>query len=116
MNNNPNEKQSQSQTAQILAYLKEGNKLTPIEALKLCGCFRLSARIANLRDKGYNIKSELVTLENGKRVAEYEMITCKTCSGYEDCSREQCQAGVPFLQFDEYKTCAGYLNPEGGAE
>jgi hypothetical protein len=45
--------------------------LTQLEALNQFGCFRLAARIADLRDKGLNVVTDMVTLENGKRVARY---------------------------------------------
>ena len=37
-----------SQNDNILSYLKKGKKLDPMKALKLFGCFRLSARIFDL--------------------------------------------------------------------
>ena len=52
----------ETQKKQILEYLKEGNKLTPILALKRFGCFRLSARIYELRREGHPIKSDLVKI------------------------------------------------------
>ena len=51
-NYNPNEQSSASQAKRILAYMKAGNRITPIEALNLFGCFRLGARIADLKDGG----------------------------------------------------------------
>jgi|13_taG_2_1085334.scaffolds.fasta_scaffold10982_5 hypothetical protein len=50
-----------SQEKQILEYLQAGNKITPIDALNLFGCFRLGARICDLRNKGYNIDNEAKT-------------------------------------------------------
>ena len=38
-----------TQERMILDHLKKGMKLTPREALEKFGCFRLSARIFNLR-------------------------------------------------------------------
>ena len=59
-----------SQTQQILEYLQRGNSITPIDALNLFGSFRLGARIKDLRNMKYPIKSKLVT--NGrKKWAEY---------------------------------------------
>ena len=43
-----------SQTAQILNYLKEGNSLSPLEALNLFGSLRLGARIHELRHGQYD--------------------------------------------------------------
>ena len=44
-----------SQNKQIADYLNKGKKLTPIDALTKFGCFRLAARIADLRASGMNI-------------------------------------------------------------
>ena len=59
-----------SQNTQILNHLKSGKKLTPIDALNKFGCFRLSARILDLRKGGHNIITENVT-KKGKTFAEY---------------------------------------------
>lgn len=47
-----------SQEDAILNHLKSGKTITPIEALNLYGSFRLAARIASLRQQGYNIVTE----------------------------------------------------------
>ena len=47
MNINDN-KNSESQTKRILAYLRAGNRITPLEALRKFNCFRLGARIADI--------------------------------------------------------------------
>ena len=59
-----------SQCDAILAYMKLGNAITPLEALRICGCFRLAARIYDLRERGYEVECELVELD-GSRVASY---------------------------------------------
>ena len=64
--------QRQSQNAGILAALKEGAKITPMGALRKFGCFRLSARIADLRNGGMKIVTKYVT-ENGKTFAQYRL-------------------------------------------
>ena len=61
-----------SQNKQILNYLLKGKKLTPIDALEIFGCFRLSARILDLRKEGYDIISENIT-KKGKTFAQYSM-------------------------------------------
>lgn len=61
-----------SQTDKILNALESGKKLTPIDALEDFGCFRLGARIHELKKEGYPIKTEL-TKENGKYFATYSM-------------------------------------------
>lgn len=65
----------QSQEELILAHLKSGKSITPIESLNLYGCLRLGARIWDLGQKGYHIVSKMITLPNGKRVASYRMET-----------------------------------------
>lgn len=70
-NINPNEVSSQSQCKQIKAYLMKGGKLTFLDALKMFDCARLQARICDLRKDGMNIKTDMDTLPNGKRVAQY---------------------------------------------
>lgn len=64
-----------SQTADILAALRAGHALTPMDALDRFGCFRLAARVAELRAEGHQIAAEPVDLPNGKRVARYRMKT-----------------------------------------
>ena len=59
-----------SQTRQIKAYLLKGNKITPIKALKLFGCFRLGARIHDLRKEGLLIETRIDS-SRGKNFAEY---------------------------------------------
>lgn len=61
-----------SQGEQILAYLSAGNALTPLDALNKFGCFRLGARIYDLKKDGYAIQTELVEI-GGKRVARYHI-------------------------------------------
>lgn len=70
-NINQNEKQSQSQNARILAFMQNGGRITSLEALNQFGCLRLSARIKDLRDRGYAICDEFITVPSGKRVKQY---------------------------------------------
>lgn len=65
-----------SQNACIAIWLKQGNTITPIEAMYEFGCFRLGARIADLRKAGYNIETKMVNY-NGKRFAQYKLINEK---------------------------------------
>ena len=64
-------KATDSQNALIKGWLLNGYSITQLEALNQFGCFRLAARIADLRDEGFKIETKIVTLENGKRVAMY---------------------------------------------
>jgi hypothetical protein len=62
-----------SQNKDIKNWLETGNSITPIEALNLFGCFRLGARIHDLKNKfGVNIKTEIVESGN-KRFAKYSL-------------------------------------------
>jgi hypothetical protein len=60
-----------TQCEQILAHLKE-RPITPLEALDLYGCFRLVARVWDLRQDGHDIHMQLIE-RNGKRFAQYSM-------------------------------------------
>lgn len=60
-----------SQNALIKGWLLNGYSLTQLEALTQFGCFRLAARISDLKDKGLNVVTDMITLDNGKRVARY---------------------------------------------
>lgn len=63
----------QSQKAAVLAYLREGNSLTPMDALRLFGSMRIGARIYELKQEGYDVRSELIKLPSGKIVAQYSL-------------------------------------------
>ena len=62
-----------SQGAAILRHLKRGRKLTAIQALKDFHCFRLAARISDLREDGWDIRTKMIETEGGSRIAEYRM-------------------------------------------
>lgn len=67
----------ETQDAQVIRHLMSGKSLTPIEALDLYGSFRLSSIIYRLRDRGYDIRTEMVTIRKGTRVARYTLIQKK---------------------------------------
>ena len=67
-----------NQSEMILKHLQKFKSITSLQALRMYGCFRLSARIWELRRQGYNIKSEMVKLDNGKKVARYYVDETKT--------------------------------------
>lgn len=56
----------------ILRHMKSGSTITPLEALNLYGCMRLAARINDLKQQGYEIRSDVYE-RNGKRFAGYSM-------------------------------------------
>ena len=65
-----------SQNERILRHLRIAT-ITPLEALKYAGCWRLGARIHDLRREGHKIDTEIVTVTNNrgevKRVARYRL-------------------------------------------
>lgn len=61
-----------TQKEQILQHLTEIGPITPIEALEQYGCFRLGARIADLKKEGIAIRKDMVA-RNGKRFAQYSL-------------------------------------------
>lgn len=63
----------QKQRDVILAALQQGYSITPIEALTMCGCMRLGARIWELKRLGYNIETKIIKTATGKRVASYRL-------------------------------------------
>lgn len=75
VNQNDNEKECATQKKQIKAYLLTGKRLTQLDALNLFGCFRLAARICELRNDGMNIKTERIIIPSGKTVAAYYVPT-----------------------------------------
>jgi len=64
---------AQTQRDKILVTMERGHSITPLEALEWFGCFRLGARIYDLKRRGYTISSELITA-HGKRFAEYHLV------------------------------------------
>ena len=67
-----------TQNEMILKYIHDYGSITPLEALKEFGCMRLASRINDLKNQGYNIVSEKVSIKNryGKKVsfAKYSII------------------------------------------
>lgn len=61
-----------TQTKAIKAHLESGKSITPIDALNEYGCFRLGARIYDLKDTGMNIITEMVQ-QGRKRYARYRL-------------------------------------------
>ena len=62
-----------SQTNEILDHLKRNKSITAMEALEKYGCFRLAARILDLKKAGHNIHTEM-TVKNDKHYATYQLI------------------------------------------
>ena len=66
-------KQTTSQSAKVLYHLQNYGPLTAIEALELFACFRLAARINDLKEAGHDIQMEMKRLKNGKKIAVYSL-------------------------------------------
>lgn len=68
-----------TQNEKILKFMMtHKNGITPLQAMDHFGCMRLSGRIHDLRECGYNISSELVDVKNRYgntcRVARYRLV------------------------------------------
>lgn len=48
--------------------------ITALEALNDAGCFRLGARIYEIKAAGYPIATDWVTTMTGKRIARYRLV------------------------------------------
>lgn len=62
-----------SQAANIYAHMAGGKSITPLEAFQLYGTLALHSRIAELRERGHRINTEMIDLPNGKRVGRYSL-------------------------------------------
>ena len=61
-----------SQKDDILKWLKR-EPITPAQALAHLGCFRLAARVEEIRKEGYPVLTEMVEVYGGKHVAKYSL-------------------------------------------
>ncbi len=66
-----------TQAAQILNWMQTHEGITAIEALREFGCFRLAARIFDLRKAGNRIKSMKAYTKNGSEIAFYTIKNVK---------------------------------------
>lgn len=62
-----------TQNEAILAALKKGKRLTPLDALCEFGCNRLAARVLELRQAGHDIRSNMVR-RGIKTVSSYWLV------------------------------------------
>lgn len=60
-----------TQEQMIIRHIKKFGSITPVQAMKEYGIMRLSARIWDLKDKGYPIETKIETSENrfGEKVS-----------------------------------------------
>jgi hypothetical protein len=56
----------------IMKYLATGKPLTALQALNKFGCFRLAARIHEMRIEGLAINEKTIN-KNGKRYSQYQI-------------------------------------------
>jgi hypothetical protein len=63
-----------TQCQNIPHHLESVGPLTPLDALNLYGCFRLTSRIWDLKQEGHEIFTGRKDLPNGKSVAIYTLI------------------------------------------
>lgn len=81
-----------TQNAAILRHLRSGATLTPLGALSLFGCLRLSGRILELRRQGYAIETH--TVRSGRKsFAEYKLVDAARCAPTISSSDTQLAAG-----------------------
>ena len=53
-----------TQKDRIIRHLNDKGSITALEAMKEYGIMRLTSRICELKDEGYNIRSEFVSAKN----------------------------------------------------
>ncbi len=61
-----------SQCANIWQWMADGNTITPAEAYSKFGTLALHSRIAELRERGHKINTEMIQV-GGKTVGRYSM-------------------------------------------
>lgn len=62
-----------SQKDKILGWLLDDRSITPEESVNKWRCWRLAARINELRDYGWDIETEMIN-KNGVSYAKYRML------------------------------------------
>ena len=67
-----------TQNQVVMAHLRTRGKLTPVQAMTNYGIMRLAARVEELRRLGWDIETEMVSVDNGDlgrcRYASYTLI------------------------------------------
>lgn len=68
-----------SQASRISGYMDEFGSITPLEAMRDLGVYRLAARIADLRKSGVDIKTTMIDVPNrygtSSKVARYSKVS-----------------------------------------
>lgn len=66
-----------TQAQLVLEYMKEFGSITPLEAIQDLGVYRLSARIADLKKKGFSIQTKMEKVPNRRqkmsKIARYSL-------------------------------------------
>lgn len=57
-------KHTVSQCNKIINYMNQHGSITQVEAANVIGCYRLSARIFDLKERGYSIKKIMCVKKN----------------------------------------------------
>lgn len=70
-NINSNPKSTATQKSLIKEHFLAGKHLTTLDALYLFNCIRLAAVVHTLKKEGFNILTETITTETGKKIADY---------------------------------------------
>jgi len=64
-----------NQATEIIEYIRDHGSITPKQAVEELGCYRLSARIYDIRSFGINVQKDMIEVKNRKgetcRVARY---------------------------------------------
>ena len=60
-----------SQCNQIISYMREHKSITAMEAVKEFNCYRLAARISDIRGRGYRVLTKMEKTKDGKFYARY---------------------------------------------
>lgn len=63
-----------SQEAKVLNLLQRGKPITQKDAIAKFRCYRLSARIMSLRQRGFNILTERMKMKDGGSFGRYWLI------------------------------------------
>lgn len=61
-----------TQNEKVLAYLREYGSISSMEAFRVLGITRLSARIYELRERGYMIDNKPIRKKNGGEYVHYD--------------------------------------------
>ena len=110
-----------TQAQQILQYMREHPEgITPITALEEFGCFRLGARIYDLRAEGHQITAETHGTMTGKSVARYRLTgiaqTPRTVVSKEEVKTPQSSIKVRLWVCAQCGAAAAYIGSSAAGE